>query len=230
MHTVTKVLVVFAAVLCVLLSALTMAYSVNADRIVADYKNQVQARLGAEENAKADITAARLEVAEKLKDHDALARQNTDQATTIHALESDRAQLITKLAAAESGRDSTSAQISQLAATGKTQALLIDSYRSEVTKLRESELKFQHDKIELVDRINDLESQREVQDQNIRALQEKMAEMKRTIDSQGTAVTMTSGGTPSGPYKPSIPISGKIVATQKSGNGKTFATIKWCSA
>jgi len=60
-HTVTKVLVVFAAILCVLLAALTMAYSVNAERVTADYRAQVTLRQSTADSAMADVTQARAE-------------------------------------------------------------------------------------------------------------------------------------------------------------------------
>ncbi len=44
MHVLTKVLVVFAAILSVALSALVIAYAVNTDRIAADYGNMLRAR------------------------------------------------------------------------------------------------------------------------------------------------------------------------------------------
>jgi hypothetical protein len=223
-HTVTKILVVFAAVLCVLLAALTMAYSVNADRIVADYKAQVNAKLLAVETANADVSQANLEKEAKQQELSGKETQITELGMKIASLENDRAQLMNRVSAAETAREGKNAQVDQLAATSKTQALLIDSYRTEVTKLRDNELSYQRKQIELVDRLNDLESQREVQDQNIRALQEQLQEMRRTIDTMGP----TGNGGPAvanGPYKPSIPISGKIVATQKAPNGKTVATI-----
>ena len=40
MHWLTKMLVLFVAVLSLLLSALTMAFAVNVDRIRADYQNE----------------------------------------------------------------------------------------------------------------------------------------------------------------------------------------------
>jgi hypothetical protein len=224
-HTVTKVLVVFAAVLCVLLAALTMAYSINAERITADYRAQVNAKQAAEEGARAQIAAAGAESTQKEKTIAELQQKLTTISNQVQSLESELAQKRLEVNTSKLAADDKNAQLNQLATTSQTQAKLIDSYRGEVTKLRDNELAFRKKETELVDHINDLESQREVQDGSIRALQEQLAEMRRTVDSGGTAVS-GGGAAPSGPYTPSIPISGKVlqVATSKA-NGKPYATI-----
>jgi hypothetical protein len=223
-HTVTKVLVVFAAILCVLLAALTMAYSVNAERITADYRAQVTAKQAAEQSTAADLIRAKAEQ-DAIKEASAgLQNQLTEAKNRIDALENDLTQKRLEINQAKLAGDASTAQINQLATTNNTQARLIDSYRGEVTKLRDNELNYRKREIELVDRLNDLESQREVQDGNIRALQEQLAELRRTVDSGG--VGGPAGTTPAGPYKPSIAISGKVlqVGTNKA-TGQPIATI-----
>jgi hypothetical protein len=79
--------------------------------------------------------------------------------------------------------------------------------------------------IELADRINDLESQRDVNDQSIRALQEQLVEARRAIDAAGTGVSLgdTKAG---GPIKPSFPVSARIVETgTDKATGAPMATI-----
>lgn len=224
MHTVTKILVVFAAVLCVLLAALTMAYSVNAERIVANYQAQVLARQAAEESAAADKARAQAQMDELRQQIAALQNQVTNLTMQKNALDAERAQLIAQARQAEAARESRNAQIDQLAATARTQALLIESYRSEVTRLRENELAFRRREIELEDRLNDLESLREVHEANIRALQEQLVELRRTIETQGAVATGAAG--PGAPYTPSIPISGTIVKVGRHpATGKPVATI-----
>jgi hypothetical protein len=223
-HTVTKVLVVFAAILCVLLAALTMAYSVNAERIVADYRAQVNARLAADEGAKAQIAAAKAEGDAKQAMIAELQGKLTSISNQVQALESELAQKRLEVNQARLAGDDKNAQLTQLATSNQTQAKLIDSYRGEVTKLRDSELAFRKRETELGDRINDLESSSEVKDGSIRALQEQLAELQRAVNSGGTAVS--GGATPSGPYTPSIRISGKVLQVQNAGpNGKPYATI-----
>jgi hypothetical protein len=117
-------------------------------------------------------------------------RRSSDQ---IASLQTERTKLLQDVATATNARDAIVNQIDQLAATNKTQALLIDSYRNEVTKLRENELTYRKREIELVDRVNDLESQTEVQGGNIRALQEQLVECKRLVDAGGGAGSDSHG-------------------------------------
>ena len=223
MHTVTKVLVVFAAVLCVLLAALTMAFSVNADRIATNYRDQVNAKLAAEESARVQLAAGKAEQDSLNEKIAALQAQLTNIGTQLQQRDQELAQLRLDLNKAQLAGDTKNAQIDQIAASNKTLTLLVGSYRDEVTKLRDNELSYRKREIELVDRINDLESSGEVKDQNLRALQEQLSELRRTVDTQGTTPTMQ--GPTGGPFRPSIPISGKVLKTTTGPNAKTYATI-----
>lgn len=226
MHTVTKVLVVFASILCVLLAALTMAYSVNVDRIVADRRGEIDRRITAETLANNRVAQGAEEAARLSQMVQAKDSQISQLNTKIAALEAERAQLNQNLAAAVAGRDSIVAQIDQAVATSKTQALLIQQYRDEVTKLRDNELMYKKHEIELGDRINDLESANEVKDQSVRALQEQLVEARRAIDAAGGAIALGPSRGPAQPYKPSIAISGKVTNTKKdAATGKPMARI-----
>lgn len=224
MHTVTKVLVVFAAILCVLLAALTMAYSVNADRIVAALRSETDLRTATESSAKnqmaqaAELQTVRQQQIEKLNN------EVTQKQSQITSLQTERTKLLQDVAAAINARDAIVNQIDQLAATNKTQALLIDSYRNEVTKLRENELTYRKREIELVDRLNDLESQREVQDGSIRALQEQLIESKRLLDAAGGPVQTRAQS--DAPIRPSFPVSGKVTEVMTDpANQKPMAVV-----
>jgi len=222
-HTVTKVLVVFAAILCVLLAALTMAYSVNAERVTADYRAQVTLRQSTADSAMADVTQARAEQGALNEKINSLQSQLTAMSNQVQSLEAELSQKRSEVNQARLATDDKNAQLTQLATSSNTQAELIKTYRGEVTKLRDNELTYRKREIELVDRLNDLESQREVQDGSIRALQEQLAELQRNINSGGPTLT---GGTPAGPFKPNIAISGKVlqVGTNKA-TGRPIATI-----
>jgi hypothetical protein len=224
-HTVTKVLVVFAAILCVLLAALTMAFSVNADRIVASHNKEVELRVATETSSKGMLTQAATEQARLNQDIQQLNTQKTQLGTQIASLQGERTKLLQDVATATNARDAIVNQIDQLAATNKTQALLIDSYRNEVTKLRENELTYRKREIELVDRLNDLESQREVQDGSIRALREMLEESRRALDAAGGPVQ--SGRIASdAPIRPSFPVSGKVTEVSRdAANNKPMAVV-----
>jgi hypothetical protein len=224
-HTVTKVLVVFAAILCVLLAALTMAYSVNADRIVADHLKQVELRTATETTANNQLTQAAEEQARLNQDIQQANNEKTQLGTQISSLQQERQKLLQDVANAVNARDAIVNQTEQAITTSKTQALLIQQYRDEVTKLRESELNYRKREIELADRINDLESQREVLEQSTRALQEQLAEARRTIETGGTigAVGQSNMGAP---IRPSFAVSGRVVSVGRDGaTNKPIATI-----
>lgn len=212
MHTVTKVLVVFAAVLSVLLAALTMAYAVNADRITADRMAEVNRRVQAEANSATSTAQANelkanmeLQVNQLNADKAALMQQ-------ITSLQNERTTLVADKTAAQNSAQDVANKIDQLSATAKTQALLIESYRNEVTKLRENELGYKRREIELTDRLNDLESQREVLDGSVRALQEQLVEAQRQIQQGGRNA---AGGEPGAPFAPNFPVNAKVVSTMK---------------
>jgi DNA repair exonuclease SbcCD ATPase subunit len=222
-HTVTKVLVVFAAVLCVLLAALTMAYSVNVNRVSDDYLAAKDAKAQADTSASIAIAQVAELQQQKQQEIDALRNTLLATETKIRDLQSENTQLITSVRSAESARDAIANQTGQIVASNNTLAEINKAYANEVGKLRETELARSRREIELVDRINDLESQVEVQVASVRALQEQLAEARRTIDSGGSIRTT---GKTNQPYQPSIAIQGKVVNVGKDpATQKPMATI-----
>lgn len=193
MHIVTKILIVFASVLSIVLAALTMAYSVNASRIVETYRNEVAAAQAARAEASAVQQQAATEAQRLNETIAALSTQAADRLREIDDLKKERAGILAKLREAETARDTFENKIAQLGAMAQTQVALIQSYRDEVTKLRDAELGARKREIELVDRINDLDSQRDVLEQTARALQEQLAEARRTIESGGAAAGVLAG-------------------------------------
>lgn len=223
MHTVTKVLVVFASILCVLLAALTMAYSVNVSRVVDNQNAEINRRIEAETATANTAAMAAEERSKMMLEIQQLQDQKTQLNGTITSLQNERSKLNQDLSAAITARDAIMSQIAQAVATSKTQALIIEQYSNEVNKLRDNELGYKTREIELANRINDLESVLEVKDQSVRALQEQLVEARRTIDSGGA---QTIGSRAGQPYTPSIAIAGKIVSTSKdAATGYPMATI-----
>lgn len=224
MHTVTKVLIVFAAVLCVLLAALTMAYSVNVDRISADYQRQVDV-------ASSTKTAAATQQSQWAELQAKFQRDIDAREATIRTLESEKATLEGERQAlrkdkadAINARDEVMSKIDQATASIKTLSLLVEGYRTEVTKLREQELVYRKNEIQLVDRINDLQSQNEVMQSSVRSLQETLVETKRQLDAAGGPVIGRAQA--SGPIQPSFPVNARVLNTRTdSATGKPMATI-----
>jgi len=160
------------------MAALAISYSVNADRITADYRDQ-QAAATAAQSAQAAQNAAHGQEQAALHDdntrlQDELASRDADSIR----LEASNSELRIALRQAEAARESISSKIAQLGVTTETQAKIIDEYKTELSRLREAELSWRNDKIDLEKSLSDLESQVIVYEQVKRALQEQIAEMR----------------------------------------------------
>jgi hypothetical protein len=223
-HTVTKILVVFAAILAVLLAALTMAYSVNATRITGDYRSAVERATQAETSAQNQIGSAQTANTELMRQNQILASKIAEIENHVRTLQAAEGDLKKQVRAAEAERDSIKAQLALLSASNQTLASLSQSYREEVTGLREKELLSNRQQIDLVDRINDLESQLEVANASTRSLQEQLAEANRTLQASG-GIRVGDTATAGDPYRPSFAVSGKITSVGKDVTGKDSATI-----
>lgn len=181
MHILTKVFVLFAAVLSILMAALSISYTVNADRITADYRNALAAAdkasgdLGAFKSSQGQLLAAREEEAQAARNE--LASRDAD----IRRLEADKSQLTINLRQAEAARESITAKIAELGVAVETQAKIIDEYKSELSRLRQAELAYRDEKIDLEKQLSDLESQVIVYEQVKRALEEQLTEVRQAL-------------------------------------------------
>lgn len=186
MHILTKVFVLIAAVLSIMMASLAIAYSVNVDRIIADYRDEQAARVSAETELQAQRGTHGQELAALGEDLAAARDELASRDADTRRLEAATSDLRIKLRQAEAARESISAKIAQLGVTTETQARIIDEYKNENDRLRDDELAYRDEKIDLEKAISDLESQVIVYEQVKRALQEQIAEMQR--ESEGTAV------------------------------------------
>ena len=221
MHIITKIFVVFAAVLAVLLSALSVAYSTNADRIVASVKDQ-RARVAA---LRAEVAAAASTHAEEVEriqaEVEELKQQVRDRTARLTSYERENQRLLAEAKAAQNDSLNVQSRIDQLSATASTQASLISSYRDEVQKLREDELRFTQREIELADRISDINGQLEVAVETNRALQEQIAQLREMVDGPG-ASRLASGPMSSRTQ----PVRARITDVRRDpGNGALLAAI-----
>jgi len=202
-HVLTKTLVVLAAVFSVALSALVIAYAVNTDRIAADYGNALRRvtvveATAAQNNASYNSEKTRLEA-----DRAHLNNQILGLKKEMDTLATENASLRTAVVKAESERQAIVNKIAELGETTKTQAEIIKNYRDENSALRQSDLDHRTRAAELDDRIADLESQREVLEQNYRALQEQIAEAKRNQEQMLNGTRSGSAGAVGGASQPS---------------------------
>jgi chromosome segregation ATPase len=215
-HFLTKVFVVIATILSIALSALTIAYATNVDRIRRDYEQQ-RGKLGMVEASSAAQSAQQAAAVTRLQETIAsLQNQVSNTTGQLTDLQGQRSTLISERDKANAERATTQAKIDELAEVAKTQATLLTNYREEVEKLRGSELAFRQQRLELEDRISDLESQREVLDQNYRALQEELAAIK--TDTQGGRTAAGAISSVSGAFTYAGPIiQGRVESVERDG-------------
>ncbi len=219
MHWLTKMLVLFVAVLSLLLSALTMAFAVNVDRIRLDYQAEQDRRHASEADANKQI-ADSAAIAKTLRDANAEAQgENTRLLERLNDFESQNGQLLVDKRRAEDSLTSLNAKIGGLGESVRTLTAQNAAYREEVLSLREAEYGFRTREISLEDRINELEASQEVLQQDRRALLEQIAELRDTIANRD------SGGTPGGPAVGQL-IQGRVVEiSEDAATGRTYARI-----
>lgn len=203
MHILTKVFIVFAAVLSVVLAALTMAYSINADTIATKYADALREA----ETAKADGNAAVSQYSNAnaiLQDRIAELQNKLANAQQQNlTLSQENQSLLTAKTNAEHDAAAIKNQIGQSQETVRAMAAMIESLRNEITKLRTSEFSLRKASLDLEDRVNDLASQNEVYEQTIRALREQVAAAQRAAE---TTLAGTAGNGTNEPFEATGPV------------------------
>lgn len=225
MATLTKVLVIIAAVLSLFLSALVIAYSFNTDRILQDRDAEVARSLAAQGQLADNATQASAAKASWEKERAALETQLTDRDARSRELERVNAELTRAKAKAEQDLQAITLKIAELGETVSTQATLITGYRDEVTSLRKNELRFREQAVQSDDRISDLESQNEVLSQSVRALREQLEEARLTREGSSMGVMGVSSARE--PFVDTgIPVTGSIEnVTTDPSTGATLVKI-----
>lgn len=219
MHPVTKVLVVFAALLSIGLAALTIAFTANAERIRADFSAERESAAAARDAASRDMAAHNEERNRLRAEIDALHNQVSELTSRLDAVQRENSRLLADLKSAETGALAVQAQLDQLTATNETLSNIIARYRDEVTTLRDNELRYAQREIELSDRVSDLSGQLEVAIENNRALQEQLVEMRDQLAAGGAART---GETIA---RAAIPVRARITGVKRSPSGDLLVQI-----
>lgn len=222
MHILTKILVVFAAVLSLALAALTSSYAMNRDAITGEFNNAVAER----DKARANYNTQSSQFAEERQQLQQTINDLQDQLGRVQnskrEIETQLADLSLQARSAADRADSVMRQIGDLGKTTDTQAVLISSQREEVQKLRQESLSIRNENIALLDRINDLESQNEVLNQSNRSLQVTIAELQNQEDGVGT---VAAGDTTAGP----VALPGDLVVGRvrevRTNNGQQYAEV-----
>lgn len=225
MATLTKVLVIIAAVLSLFLSALVISYSFNTDRILQDRDAEVARSLAAQGQLADNATQASSAKASWEKERASLETQLTERDSRSRELERVNAELTRSKAKAEQDLQAITLKIAELGETVKTQATLLVGYRDEVTALRKNELRFREQAVQSDDRISDLESQNEVLSQSVRALREQLEEAR--LAREGGSMGMMGVSFAKEPFVDTgIPVTGSIEnVTTDPSTGATLVKI-----
>ncbi len=199
MHVLTKVLVALTALASVALATLTMAYAVNADRIVQELRTEKAATAAATsalgiQNAEWSITN------EALKDQIlVLNAKLTDSLDRARGLQVALAKVEGDKAEAERARAAIQGELGNLATSVETFVKLTSTLTNENDDLRDRFVRQNVELIQLADRLNDAESQRAVLDATVRQLEVQLHNMQ-AIGALGSR----GGATRAGPVQGEI--------------------------
>jgi predicted RNase H-like nuclease (RuvC/YqgF family) len=222
-HILTKILAVFAALLAIGLSALTIAYTANADRVQSDYQSQVLRAQASEARAAEASANANIAIGTIQKQIDEIGRQRDALESESSQLRQNNARLLTDARQAEAAEQSIRSKIDQLAATSETLSRIVASYREEVATLRTNELRYARNETQLSDRVNDLTGQLEVALENNRALQEQLVEVRTQLATveRGGASASGSGAFASA----ATPIRARVTVVKRGPAGELLVEI-----
>jgi len=223
-HILTKFLVIMAAVLAVLLSGLSIAYSSNAQRLREAIDNERKMAEAAKATAN-EATAAAAAERQALNDKNTtLNNQITSIRQSIVQLEGQNAQLLADKKRLELEGTTYQARIDQFIALTEAHAKLDEARAKELEDLRQKQLSYARKEIEMGDRINDLSGQLEVSQETSRALQEQLVAARQELDRVKSGGTATADA--AGLKKAPPTFRGRITNVSKDDStGSTFVTI-----
>lgn len=206
MHILTKVFVLFAAVLSILMAALSISYTVNADRVVADYTNALAIADQARNDRDAVKASSSQLIAAKEEELNASREELASRNADIRRLEAANTELRINLRSAESARESITTKIAELGVAVQTQAQIIDDYKNEQSRLRRAELDYRDERLDLEKQLSDLESQVIVYEQVKRALEEQLQEIRTALAAAQNGGNVAQVGDRRGPEEIAGPI------------------------
>ncbi|MBY0307689.1 MAG: hypothetical protein K2Q09_03015 [Phycisphaerales bacterium] len=227
MHLVTKILIVFAALFAVLLAALAMAFSYNAQTLRESIDAERAQRQAMTISLNESQTAWQKELATAKTASEQSAGELQTLRTDLANARNERAKLLNDVQAAQ-----LNAARSEATSAGKDQRIqtlssLSANLQDENAKLRADYLRQSKELTDLMVRLSDLESQNQVLTQNVRSLQEQMADMANAATRKVASAADTRAGTEmaTGPL-----VSAKVSKTAKAPSGEDLAYITAGSA
>lgn len=225
MHIVTKFLVVVAAVLAVLLSGLTIAYTYNAGSIL-DKLEKAENDLTVAEGRISGLVAEQASITAAAQDERrTLDEQNADLIDRNRELVSDKQGLLARNRDLQLQNAGLQTQVADAAKTVETITLLADKHADELRLLRERELAAQKNEIALVDRISDLEGRLEVADETNRALQEQLVEAREELDRLRSGGSAIASGDDNVILRAPTGFRARVTGVERDAQGITLASI-----
>jgi len=226
-HFVTKVLVVFATILSVFLSALVISYAVNSDRVASDY-TELQARLAALQGGQ---QAMAIENASNLKKYQEDITREQNEATraknSMRELDNRVQLMLSTQRTVQDASEKAQALATQLATTNGTQTTLIDGLRKDADDSRTKQVEIAKRNAELEKAIADLRRSYDAAENEKKLVREQLAEAKSQLDAlRAGGVTLGAAKT-NEPFVYSGPtISGKVEElTKDAATGEMLAKI-----
>lgn len=194
MHWSTKFFVFLAGVLSLALSALTVTYSVNADRIAGALSDAVQAEQAASSALTIQASAHAEEVAGLRNDLDSREQQIAGLRQDLRQFERDKLALEAQIRESEAKVTAVQGQLSEFGIGFRTMSALLENNQREVSLLRDAALASRTERLDLEDRLADLQSENQVLDQTVRALREQVADAQRALENNRAGVAGTGAG------------------------------------
>ena len=227
MHILTKVFVVLAAVMSLMLAAATMIYAHNAESVRHAYENSELERIQINKTLSTQAESHSRDTATLMGDIEAMAQNNANLQADFDSQKIETERLRREKFTAEAEAERIRGQISQFGVASQTQATLIEQYKDEVGQLRDGELRFRGVRLDLEDAIADQTSQLEVLQQENRALQEQLVAARSDLESAQAGASSARGSGSTGPIQlTGAPIFGSIRAVQtEEATGKRLVQI-----
>lgn len=223
MHIVTKILIVFGAILSILLSALVIAFSFNADAIRDSVKSERDARIAAQNELSAERSRTGTDAAAAQSQIQAKEQELQTMKASADALRSQLAQEIETRRAATTQVDTLRNQFNELVVTNQTQATVLKSLKDELDASRKQQLDTSRQMAEVMEKLNESERLRQVLDQTARALREQLEEAKIAMEQAKSGSTATAAAKSFESAGPRV--TARVTRVFKSASGDDMAAI-----
>ncbi|GEM_PF-1356041 len=233
MNLLTKILVVLGALLAVVLAALSMAFAANAATIRASVDAERSMRMASQSELDLERTKNQGEISTRKAAQDAAQSEATRLATEINSLQAERKTLLAEVRDARLNAERFRNQAAGKDQVVQTSTKLVDTLTGEVTTLRDKTISTAKREAEMTERLSELEAQNQVLTQNVRALQEQLAETRTAMErsagqtlasgtsaASGAAAAVASGFEAAGPL-----VTGRVRTITRAENGEDLAFI-----